>query len=322
MGDRALIDQAKARLRIPDLWGRLGFPGQPPKPGAVVRSPLRQEKTASWSISKDGRLWFDHGAGVGGDAVTLVEQALGVSDADAIRTLVDWAGLTPLPGPRPVAARPAPRVEPVPRLTPRARPQLPALSRPAPSQLEQLSRVRGISVPALEAAVARGILWAAEVHQRPAWVLTDAQQVNAQARRWDGEKWPTQGGGVKALTLPGSWARWPVGAAGLEAPEVWLVEGGPDLLAAMDIARLVNRPIDCCAMFGAGMDLHPAALPLFAGRIVRIWRQGDVAGAAGAERWAKQLRTVATVTIEVMPPGIKDVNDWLRAGVDCSSLPE
>src|SRR5580658_6367521 len=63
---RDALDAAKARVGIADAWRALGLPGEPRR---TCRSPFREDRHASFSISADGHLWFDHATGEGGDVV-------------------------------------------------------------------------------------------------------------------------------------------------------------------------------------------------------------------------------------------------------------
>ena len=105
--------------------------------------------------------------------------------------------------------------------------------------------------------------------------------------------------GVKAWTLPGSRAGWPVGAAeACQRLRVVLVEGGPDLLAALHlaIAAGVLPDVGVCAMLGAGCRILPDALTLFQGKRVRLFPHagpphldGSAPGIEGAARWQDTL---------------------------------
>jgi hypothetical protein len=103
-------------------------------------------------------------------------------------------------------------------------------------------------------------------------------------------------------------------------PSIALCEGGPDLLAAHDLAKWEQA--DQCspvAMLGASLSIHADALPLFTGKRVRIFGHDDEAGRAGAERWTRQLATVGadvdTFTFNGLYRAdgnpVKDLNDAL-----------
>lgn len=44
----------------------------------VCRSPFRNDRKPSFSISEDGKLWKDHGTGAGGDVVSFVMRGLNI----------------------------------------------------------------------------------------------------------------------------------------------------------------------------------------------------------------------------------------------------
>ena len=66
------IPALKDRLLIPEVWQRLRLEGQP---AAKCRSPFREDKNPSFSITKDGRRWKDYGTGQGGDVIDFIASA-------------------------------------------------------------------------------------------------------------------------------------------------------------------------------------------------------------------------------------------------------
>ena len=148
----------------------------------------------------------------------------------------------------------------------------------------------------------------------------------------DGEPW-AHIGAKKAWTLPGSWASWPIGITEAKPfPAIALVEGGPDFLAAHYLAlweqasHHTKRDARCSpvAMLGASQTIHPDALPLFAGKRVRILSHADEAGLRAARRWAEQLVTVDVKADAFDFSGLeradgtpaKDLNDCLLLNAD------
>lgn len=350
---KRLLLEAKERLPISTLWERLNLP-DPPGGRRMVCSPFRPERTPSVTLSRCGKLWKDFGSGDGGDAVTFMERACGLSRADAIRELIRTAGLVlPDDSGRPVPVRLAPveaRVEPLRR---RAMPDLTGLHPGTAEDYAALAALRGISEDAIWLAVGAGSLLFGMAQWRkigmdpdgterralrfdtgegtPCWVVTDPRRVNAQARRMDGQPWPTGKGGkgVKAMTVSGSWASWPLGLdAALASPgaEILLVEGGPDFLAGYQIAA-ERPPLMPVAMLGAGQPIHPAALGRLSGRVVRVVPHLDSAGddaylgvldkKTGVRRvgWRAALveagASVSRYRLPQMPDGKKDLNDYL-----------
>lgn len=84
--------EVKERLTIPEVWRILGLPG-------LVRkkccSPFRDETRASFSISKEGRYWKDHGTGEGGDVFDFYQKATGLTKAEVHNALFELCHLTP-----------------------------------------------------------------------------------------------------------------------------------------------------------------------------------------------------------------------------------
>lgn len=152
-----------------------------------------------------------------------------------------------------------------------------------------LATLRGISVEGVWLAYARGLLCFGIYRTRLAWFMLDASQRVAQARRLDGLPWAQ---GVKAWTLPGSQAAWPVGIGEAQSfPAIALCEGGPDLLAACAFIMAEGRERDVApvTMLGGCARIHADALPMFAGKRVRIFPHFDDTGGRAANRWAEQL---------------------------------
>ena len=280
------IDEAKARLTIPMIWERLQLPGIPT---TSCRSPFREDKHGSFSVSKDGRLFNDFSTGEAGDAVTFLSIATGISPEGAFKRFIELAGGGAIVAPLPRRAAAAPQ--------PRQKPTFPELGRGTDADLHTLAALRHVTFDSLWLARAVGLLRFTTWKGQAAWVITDADLLNAQARRMDGAPW--EGIGAKAQTLPGSWANWPLGIrTGSSHETLLLVEGGADLLAAVHFiqkasAETLYWPV---GMLGASQRIHPDALNLFAGKRVRIYPHNDKPGLDAAKRWTVQLEHVgATV---------------------------
>jgi hypothetical protein len=281
------IEEAKQRLTIPMIWERLQLPGIPL---TSCRSPFREDKHGSFSVSKDGRLFNDFSTGEAGDAVTFLAIATGLSPEGAGKRFIELAGGSAAivaPAPRRAAADPQPRQKPI----------FPDFERGTDADLHTLANLRKISFDSCWLARAVGLLRFTTWHGRPAWIITDKDRLNAQARRMDGQPWDSIK--AKAQTLPGSWASWPLGIrTGSSHETLLLVEGGADLLAAVHFiqrasAETLYWPV---AMLGASQRIHPDALNIFAGKRVRIYPHTDQPGLDAAERWTAQLERVgATV---------------------------
>lgn len=231
------------------------------------------------------------------------------------------------------------------------RPSLPQFRAPRLPELRALMRLRGLgaSSAGLELMVERGLLHVAPaVYEtdeagKPmnvaAFLLTDDARKVSLMRRCDGKYWNHIGGKKsKTWTAFDGASRWPIGAAHLANVGVqWilLVEGFPDMMATytllMDFAE--NLPIEArnkllqsvriIAMASGVTAIAPDALPLFAGKHVRLVPHDDLhanpgakenAGESAAQKWAAQLyESGADVSIfrlrAYLPPGGKDLCD-------------
>ncbi len=310
------LADAKARLNIHGLWRHFGFPGEPK---TSCRCPWRDDNKPSFSVNPDGTLWNDFSTSEGGDAVDFYQRASGLPQKDACRKFMELAGGSFTPSPRAACLSPQPAEA-------KPKPRFPTFTTGTAADFKTLAQLRGIGREGLEWASERGLLWFATLLDCPAWIITDAARVNAQARRMDGQPWEHIG--AKAWTLPGSWAAWPIGISEAQPfPAIALCEGGPDFLAAHYLAlweqasHPTQRDAQCApvAMLGAAQRIHPDALPMFAGKRVRIFGHEDEAGRAGVERWARELASVGTAVdafsfgglVQADGRPVKDVNDAL-----------
>ena len=310
------LTEAKQRLTIHDLWRHFGFEGEPSK---SCRCPLHEDKGPSFSVTADGALWNCFAGCGGGDVVDFFTLASGLPHAQACRAFIALAGGSPMPtAPRP----PRPKTADVEAEQAEKRKTWPPFESPFDHEhaMGELAKLRHVSLDGVKLAAARGLLYFAGWKDKPAFIVTDAARVNAQARRMDGRQW--EGIAAKAQTLPGSRAAWPVGAReSLAMPFVLLCEG-VDILAAHHFIHAHGRTADTAAvaMLGASNTIPADALPLFARKRVRVMAHADEAGRVAAAKWTAQLETVgATVdaadfTGLLMADGTpaKDLNDLTR----------
>jgi hypothetical protein len=276
------LSDAKRTLTIYRLWQHLGYRGRPRK---SCRCPWREDVKASFSVTTDGKGWNDFATGECGDAVAFLQRACGFSQREACRKFLELARGR-------FGSLRCPEQKQNPKLQ-KTKPSFPEFRKGKAADLRHLAALRNVSIEAVSLAQARGLLWFATVKGYDAWIVTDSERLNAQARRMDGRYWEDIQ--AKAWTLPGSWAAWPIGIKEAQPfPAIALCEGGPDLLAACHFITCEAREADCApvALFGAAQRIHADALPLFAGKAVRIFGHADEEGRAGVVRWANQLEAV------------------------------
>ncbi len=328
------VTAIKERLDVRAAAALCGFQ-LPDRPGVRFRSPLREDHTPSCELwpGRSGELLFvDRAANLRLDSIALFAAAQGIGNGAAIRELSGRLGLT---GPCAVDT-PARLPRPLPRRgrreVPRAEDKRPDLSRlalvePNTSQIIQVARQRGIAPDGVAEAVRRGLLRVGRSCGFGAWVVTDSSCWCAQARRMDGQPFPTVPGLLgerKAHTAAGSWQAWPLGIREAASyPVVLLVEGAPDLLAAHALIMREGRAHDTAAvaMLGASQQIPAEALRGFRTRRVRLFPHADQAGLAAMIAWGRQLRTARAAEPDAYDlDGLrqadgrpaKDLNDVLR----------
>ena len=191
-------------------------------------------------------------------------------------------------------------------------PALSTLESGSPGDQERLADLRGLRVEGIRVAVERGYVGFTSWSGKRAWVVTDKTRVNAQIRYLDGTPVVNRSGDIrKAMTLPNSWATWPLGSPDIKTRCVLVTEGGPDFLTAIDLidAYELSSQTTAVGVLGAAMPIHPKAIPFFRGKIVHIAQHDDEAGEKMVARWVDDLAGIAHVTGIRMPDG--DLNDCL-----------
>lgn len=311
------VEIAKEKLAIPDLWQLRNWRG---KPGRSCRAPYREDRAPSGSVLADGRLFHDFGSGETFDAPGLLARVEELTAPDACRLFIQLAGGATAAA---TAGRMPERIQKT-----QSEMELPPIDSPTHEELRQLAALRAVSTEACAAAASRKQLFCATWSGGRCWVVTDCARRNAQLRRLDGEKFRRRDGeAVKALTVRGACASWPVGASDAgEAARVILCEGGGDFLAAYHFAAIEGTlgAVQPVAMLGAAQRLALDALPHFEGKRVRIFPHLDDAGGGAALRWESQLRAagidahcydLAGLTRDDGAT-VKDLNDLTRISAD------
>jgi hypothetical protein len=323
--NRDRLDEAKRRVPLSVAARNLGL-ADLLRPNGVQRSPLREDRAPSFSVTDDV-LWYDFGTNGGGDVVDFIALATGCDRGSAIRRVIEWAGLAdgaPLPPVRLVAP------QPVPRRQPRDRLRGLDLREPTVGELAEIRNQRGWSVFAgLEIASRRGLLRIANVPHGSAlvlsWILTDSARKTAWARRLDGKPWQFTHGESKANSLRSD----PDHPPGLndvisaDRRAVVIAEGEPDALAALTLAWGAGAAdrIGVVCVNGAARPLSPSVCASLVGRRVRILRQFDPPGPDGkrtshaaAAAWTRSLTEAGVaadcLSLDGLP--VKDLADLIR----------
>jgi len=223
--------------------------------------------------------------------------------------------------PRRVIARPKPAPN-----TPFAWPEL---QRGTASDFRQLARLRDVNADSLKMMSERGILRFASFDGERAWVAVDPSLKNTQARLLSGERWH----GIDCTSRSprsdsGAVHGWPIGiTAAASFGAIALVEGVPDFISVLHHAGCngVESRVAPVMMPGAGVRIVDAALPLFAGKRVRVFVHDDIGAGAGAfALWCEQLLSAGAVVDGFSFDGlfqsdgrpVKDLNDLCRIGAD------
>jgi hypothetical protein len=285
----------------------------------VTCSPFRNESTASFSVSDDYKEFYDFGnEEYKGDVFDFYRFATGCDSKQAFKDLLIMAGLRSGDA---VIRAPVQRYHAEELDAVKVR-HIPELGKPTHDELAVIEAQRKISIPALDIAVSRGLLWTSTLRGCPSWVLTDQARNTFLARRLDGGTWDHIGG-KKAWLLPGSNGKWPIGAKeAAPYPAIALCEGGPDFLSVFEFALVHNveglvAPV--CKSSSSG-DIDDAALSYFTEKRIRIFVHSDKAGRDAAIRWTRQLGTVNAKVDAWRFDGLRqadgkpveDLNDLLR----------
>ncbi len=91
MNDR-FVEDLKNRVNLVEIVGKYTELKKSGK-NFMCRSPFRNERTPSFSVSPDKQVWYDFGASEGGDVIRFVEKIENLSFGEAIEFLADIAGM-------------------------------------------------------------------------------------------------------------------------------------------------------------------------------------------------------------------------------------
>jgi DNA primase len=270
------LDQIKSDHRIEDVVSSY-ITLKAISGGFVALCPFHQEKTPSFNVTPSTGRFMCFGCNKSGDVFDFVQEMEGISLSEAAKKLGGTQEFTPDPT---IKATKQERAS-----IRKARPVFPELSVPTDYHLRRICETRSLEEESVEAAVAAGMLWSCTgKHGDSCWMLTDKSRIAGQIRKIDNSRF----GERKALTIPKSWAKWPIGLANIPdgTERIIICEGGPDVLAAFQAITDNSHPV---AMIGSSFEILPAALPYFIGKRVTIVPHNDTAGLDAYDRWAAQL---------------------------------
>lgn len=260
-----------------------------------------------------------------GDMIGLWKRVKGVSLEDACKQALDWLNV-PAHERNSNARTPRPKREPK-ALKPPHEKWITLQTRLRAgtfSELSALASLRQIpAVAGLELATRHGHLFFCSIFDTGAdhlaWTITDSSRLNAQSRRLDGKPWEYGGKRQpsKSRSIKDQNAGWPVGLTDATLPEIVLVEGMPDFLAAWHLIWTKGRTDVCrpVAMLGASNDICTEALPHFKGKTVWMFPHVDgpkEEGMKAAWRWRNQLIEAgvgSTDFYDFAQDGVKDLNE-------------
>jgi hypothetical protein len=205
----------------------------------------------------------------------------------------------------------------------------PELERGTASDFRQLTRLRDVDADGLKILSSRGLLRFANFDEERAWLAVDPSLKNAQARLLSGEKWH----GIDCMSRSpnrdsGAVHGWPIGiTAAASFSAIALVEGMPDFISVLHHAGChgLESLIAPVMIPGAGVRIVEDALPLFAGKRVRVFVHNDGgAGASAFALWSGQLCGAGAVVdgfsfdglVQSNGEPVKDLNDLCRIGAD------
>ena len=283
----------KQQCPMPVLLRKLRL-GAYAKPSSC--SPFRIDENASWGIFETTTGWRfkDHATEESGDEITLIARWKGWDTRKDFGRIVDFYHVA--------AARQdqAGTIIPPSLATPVARPDLTGFTPGTDEQLEHLSRLRTISVAALQQASQRGFLIFGRFKNFEVFGVKDQSGKLGEVRRLDGSWFPAFGHWPehKSHTLRGSTKNWPVGLIeSAAAAQIALVEGLPDFLAAFDFVLREHKTdvVAPVALLSTSVNLDSGIWSQFAGKRVRLYPHSDRAGIEAASRWGAQLGHIDAV---------------------------
>ncbi len=151
---RTRIEEAKARFTIPVQWRMFNLRGDP---DSSCRSPFREDRSPSFSVSDDGCKWIDFATGERGDAIDFLAKIKGISGPEAFIELLNMAD-GPAEAKPPAARSRSPEAKPEAKPEAPKRPDLSGLEICRDGDLAQIQKLRSIPLEGLLLASQRTLL--------------------------------------------------------------------------------------------------------------------------------------------------------------------
>ena len=312
-----VLEHAKSIVDIQWLWKHYGLPGSPKR---SMRSPFREDHKPSFSVYQNYTRWKDQATGEGGDAIDFIGRMEGMDNRAACGRIIELAGV----GSDARSDFVYHRKEEAPKIRKSTSCDL---SFGTEDQILKLCQIRklGDAKNAMIDLEERGYLGFITMDGVEYWAVTDKTRFNVQLRHLDGTLIEIEMDGeknyVKAKTLKGSSASWPIGLRQIAAKShVLIVEGGPDLLAAATVVHRLfpedSKRFGFVCITGAGNKFPEEELTIFSGKSVTIFPHSDTnrAGQKAGTRWMEQIRSAGCSDVLKYRffGGPKDLNDFIE----------
>lgn len=282
------IKEIKSKLSIYDVATAIGISLSIKNP---QKSPFREDKHPSFSISKCGKFFKDFSTGEKGDIFNFYMLAIGCTMTEAIMRLNRTANLG-----LDYSLSYEKRTKVIRSIKcDKGSICLPKIYWNC-HLAQKLCDQRGYSIESQRIAHERGIFGFCLYKDHTAWVVTDRTKKSAQVRRLDGRMWKHSNGEHKAETIKNSDTSYPIGLSeARNMKNLALCEGSSDLLAAFHFAYIhdCNDEIAPLCMLGAHQRIGESYLRAFNNKNVLIFPDADKAGKSALQTWGNALSACA-----------------------------
>src|SRR5258706_16189585 len=184
MMSRSEIDEAKDRVRLPELFRILNLPGElPSRDGVKFSNPLRPDAHPSCSFYDGCRRMKDWSTGKDYDAIDFLGEALTLQNGESIRRFLDIANGDKVTAAHATVLRVQKKAEV-------RRPNLSGLRKATRAEVQEIEDSRKVDPRAVQLAQGLGTLRVGGVCGYLAWVLLDSSGLCAEGRRLNRKPYP------------------------------------------------------------------------------------------------------------------------------------